>query len=85
MSRILNNMKEDDEPDWIVEHARKQKRQAVLQQRTDLETRLRKIRERENTIRKRFEKGEPAQKKLVGYLNGSKEEKFLGLTVAETG
>ncbi len=63
--RNPNDMQDDDEPDWIVEHAKEQRRQAVLQQKMELEARLRKIREREKLMRKRLENGEPMHKKLV--------------------
>ncbi|KAI9791475.1 MAG: ATP-dependent DNA helicase chl1 [Peltula sp. TS41687] len=64
-----NNGKDvGEEPDWIIEHAKEQRRQTVLRRKADVEARLSRIREREKRQRERFEKaGEPpARKKLKG-------------------
>ncbi|KAI9886565.1 MAG: hypothetical protein M1823_001607 [Watsoniomyces obsoletus] len=73
---------DNDEPAWIIEHARNQRRQALLQQKTDLETRLSKIRAKEERARQRFENGEPARKKLRNHNedyddNTNEEARFL--------
>ncbi|KAI9816568.1 MAG: ATP-dependent DNA helicase chl1 [Pycnora praestabilis] len=55
-----------DEPDWMNEYARKQKRQTALQQKAEVETRLAKIRAKEKRQKEKYERGEPMQKKLRG-------------------
>jgi len=49
----------------MLEHERKEKKQALLSQRADFESRLAKIRAKEKMIRERFEKGEPQYKRQV--------------------
>ncbi len=56
---------DDDEPEWIVEHARAEKRQAALRRRQDLEKRLARIRAHEKSLRDRHENGEPCRKRQV--------------------
>ncbi|KAI9772002.1 MAG: ATP-dependent DNA helicase chl1 [Geoglossum simile] len=53
-----------DEPTWVTEHAEKQKRQAILQKRRDLEARLAKVRAREKRQQEPYKNGEPRLKKL---------------------
>ncbi|KAI9812801.1 MAG: ATP-dependent DNA helicase chl1 [Phylliscum demangeonii] len=65
-ARLTNARPDEDEPAWIIEHAKEQRRQALLQRRADLDARLAKIRARERKQRERFEKGEPVQKRLKG-------------------
>ncbi|KAJ9648856.1 ATP-dependent DNA helicase chl1 [Coniosporium tulheliwenetii] len=60
---LLAETADDDEPEWIVEHAREQKRQAALRERADLEARLAKIRAKEKRLKERYENGEPTHKK----------------------
>jgi chromosome transmission fidelity protein 1 len=55
---------DDDEPDWILEHARKERREKAVQHRKDLEQRLARIRENERKLKKRFDSGEPLLKRL---------------------
>ncbi|KAL9586121.1 MAG: hypothetical protein Q9212_001102 [Teloschistes hypoglaucus] len=55
---------DDAEPKWIIEQARKQKMEALVQRRLDLEIRLAKIREKELRQKRAYEKGEPAAKRL---------------------
>ncbi|KAF2088523.1 DNA repair helicase [Saccharata proteae CBS 121410] len=60
----LNDGEEDDdEPQWMLEHARQEKRRVALQQREELEARLAKIRVKERRLRERYESGEPLQKR----------------------
>jgi len=49
----------------MLEHERKEKKQALLSRRADFESRLAKIRAKEKMIRERFEKGEPQYKRQV--------------------
>lgn len=52
-----------DEPAWILEHARKQKKQAALARKQDLESRLVKIRLKEKKIKDRYASGVPVHKR----------------------
>jgi chromosome transmission fidelity protein 1 len=54
---------DEEEPDWMAEHARNEKRRELRQMRDELEERLRAAREREQKIKNRAAKGEPAAKK----------------------
>ncbi|KAL8805582.1 MAG: hypothetical protein Q9182_001847 [Xanthomendoza sp. 2 TL-2023] len=53
----------DDEPAWIIEQARKQKFERLLQQRLDIESRLAKIREKESRLKQQYKIGEPVRKR----------------------
>lgn len=55
--------KENDEPSWVVEHAKAQKRDAVIEQKSELEARLRKVRAKELRQKKNYESGEPQAKR----------------------
>ncbi|KAI9836154.1 MAG: ATP-dependent DNA helicase chl1 [Sclerophora amabilis] len=77
---------DDEEPAWLVEHARAQKRQALLRRRADTEARLSKIREREKKQKERFKAGESRAKRVVRwglhvsvchYSNGPRKEVVL--------
>jgi hypothetical protein len=65
--RVLADNADGDEPAWVVEHAKKQKRQAILQKRKDLEARLAKIRAHEKRQQELYKNGDPRFKKLVGH------------------
>jgi chromosome transmission fidelity protein 1 len=54
---------DDDEPEWILEHARKERRERAVQHRQELEQRLARIRDRERKLKKRFDSGEPLSKR----------------------
>lgn len=54
---------EDDDPDWMKEHARQARSREIRQLREDLETRLAAVREREQKVRERLANGEPAFKR----------------------
>ena len=60
----LDAENDDDEPDWMVTHAREQKRRAALQNRADLEARLERIRQRERKIKERGANGERPSKRV---------------------
>lgn len=63
---IAQDANEDDEPDWIVELERTQKRSQALQRREDLEARLQKTREREDRLKQQVRHSGPALKRQVG-------------------
>nr|POE75780.1 atp-dependent dna helicase chl1 [Quercus suber] len=54
---------DDNEPEWMLEHARAARQQEMQQIRTDLETRLSTIREKEKKTRERQTDGEPVSKR----------------------
>ena len=53
-----------DEPEWIVEHARRQKKQAVIEQKKEFETRLARIRAKELRQKQRYEHGDSQAKRI---------------------
>lgn len=66
-----------DEPLWILEHARKQRRQEALSRKQDLDDRIAKIKEKEKRAKERYENGEPRfkrQKLALGEANGNGNE-----------
>ena len=54
---------DDDEPEWMAEHAREARRREARQLRADLEARLEGVRQREKKMRARDANGEPPFKK----------------------
>jgi chromosome transmission fidelity protein 1 len=60
---LLIAPRDPNEPDWMVEHTRKEKRQTAVQERQDLEDRLTKVRARENKIKERQGGREPLVKR----------------------
>ncbi|KAF2807702.1 ATP-dependent RNA helicase-like protein chl1 [Mytilinidion resinicola] len=59
----LNEIEDDDEPEWMNEYARREKKQAALRHRADFESRLEKIRAREKKTKEKYKKGEPHAKR----------------------
>lgn len=55
---------ENGEPSWVVEHAQTQTMNSRIEQRLELEARLRKIRAKELRQRQRYENGEPKAKRM---------------------
>lgn len=73
---------DDEEPEWMLEHARDARRNEMQQARADLETRLRGIRENEKKIREQHANGEPYTKKRRKHTDSvniaaDNEEQFL--------
>ncbi|KKY21951.1 putative imidazole glycerol phosphate synthase hishf [Diplodia seriata] len=56
---ILESPTDEDEPAWMLEYAREEKRRTALQQRADLEDRLAKVRAKEKKLKERYSNGEP--------------------------
>ena len=54
---------DDDEPEWMAEHAREARRREAQQLRADLEARLEAVRKREEKVRARDANGEPPFKR----------------------
>lgn len=54
---------DDDEPEWMAEHAREARRREARQLRADLEARLEAVRQHEKGLRARDANGEPPFKK----------------------
>ncbi|KAL8851070.1 MAG: hypothetical protein Q9221_003966 [Calogaya cf. arnoldii] len=64
----------NEEPAWILEQARKQKTERLVQRRLELESHLAKIREKESSQRLQYEKGEPLRKRAkVNHANSASE------------
>ena len=60
-----------EEPDWVLEHAKKSRQDTLLRARRDLENRLTRVREKERHQKQRYENGEPIRKRLVSRLSAS--------------
>ncbi|KAJ4303589.1 ATP-dependent DNA helicase chl1 [Kalmusia sp. IMI 367209] len=58
------DIEDSEEPTWILEHARKQKKQAALARKQELEGRIAKIKAKEKKIKDRYRNGEPQPKRL---------------------
>lgn len=52
-----------DEPAWLIEHTRKQKRREALSRREDLNTRIAKIKAKEKRVKERYQNGESHTKR----------------------
>ncbi|KAL1953038.1 hypothetical protein VTO42DRAFT_3747 [Malbranchea cinnamomea] len=59
-----NTAKNDDEPDWIIEHARRERRRAILEKRRRLEERLARVRAEEERRRRKLEDSRHPSKRL---------------------
>lgn len=72
---------EDDEPDWMSQHAREARRREMRQMREDFEARLQAVREREQKVRERQAKHEPVHKRRRlakdEDMSASNEEQYL--------
>ncbi|QDS71585.1 hypothetical protein FKW77_006132 [Venturia effusa] len=72
---------DDDDPEWMKEHARNERRRNALQHRQDLESRLAKVRAREKKVKQLYENGEPlAKRRRIANRDGNQEprdEQFL--------
>ncbi|KAF2477719.1 ATP-dependent RNA helicase-like protein chl1 [Lindgomyces ingoldianus] len=53
----------NDEPTWMIEYARKQKKQAAIHRRQELETRIANIKKKEKRVKERYQNGEPLYKR----------------------
>ena len=59
----LNTENDDGEPMWVVEQSRNQRKEALIQERSKMESRLARIREKESRQKQRYEGGEPVGKR----------------------
>jgi chromosome transmission fidelity protein 1 len=62
------------EPQWIIDHARDEKKKAFLATKKELEAHLVKVRAREARQRKQYESGEPPRKRKKIDSGGSTEQ-----------
>lgn len=56
-------MLDENEPEWMVQHVREEKRRSILQKRAELETKLEAIRQRERKVRDRQLHRQPLAKR----------------------
>ena len=63
-----------DDPEWMIEHAREERRKEIRQLRADLEARLEAVRKREESMRRRKADGEPPFKRRKQDQNGTNDE-----------
>ncbi|ORY01038.1 helicase C-terminal domain-domain-containing protein [Clohesyomyces aquaticus] len=73
---------DEDEPTWMIEHARQQKKQAAVHRRQEMEFRIAKIKEKEKRAKERHQNGEPRFKrqKVASDLTGledANEARFI--------
>ena len=59
----------EGEPEWVLEHYKKEKFKAAAKRKQDLEACLRKVREKELREKQRYESGESHHKKLACIEN----------------
>lgn len=62
---------ESGEPTWVIEHAKLQRRESLIERKSELEARLRQIRAKEIGQKHRYENGEPRTKRLKAEGAGS--------------
>lgn len=60
---FVNELGNSEEPSWIVEHARKQRRQEALCRKQELNERIAKIKVKEKRAKERYESGEQGYKR----------------------
>lgn len=60
-----NILDDDDEPEWMVEFAKKESRRAIAEKRKEFEARLAKIRQEEERLKQAQETGDRPRKKQV--------------------
>lgn len=70
-------MLDADELGWVLEHAQRENRRAVIEQRQQQEARLSKIRAKELRQRQRYETGVPRAKRVVGSGTNLKVPLYL--------
>jgi chromosome transmission fidelity protein 1 len=64
-----------DEPDWILEHAQKQRKQEALHRRQELNDRIARVKAKEKRVKDRVENGEPRHKRQkLNDANGPDDE-----------
>ncbi|KAL8943258.1 MAG: hypothetical protein Q9216_001169 [Gyalolechia sp. 2 TL-2023] len=73
---------DDDEPAWILEQARRQRTEKLVQQRLELESRLARVRDKDLRFKQQYEKGEPPRKRAKqsqeeGALERDDEQQFV--------
>ena len=53
----------DDEPEWMLEHSKREKKRTIVEKKKELEGRLARIRDEEDRQKKKFdETGRPNKK-----------------------
>jgi len=58
-----------DEPAWVHEHAKNEKKNSLIEKRAEFEARLKRIRAKEARQQKRFENGELESKRIVWFVS----------------
>ena len=56
---------DDDEPEWMIEHAKKESRRAITEKRQEFEARLAKIRQEEERLKQAQDSADRPRKKQV--------------------
>lgn len=61
----VNSSLDDDEPAWVREHAKEERKKRLLREKIELEEKLAKIREKEKKEKEILERGGQTRKKQV--------------------
>ena len=56
---------DDDEPEWMIEHAKRESRRAITEKRQEFEARLAKIRQEEERLKQAQDSADRPRKKQV--------------------
>ena len=56
-----------DEPEWVIEHEKQEKKDAFVAKKRELEQRLAKVRAKELRQKQRYESGEAHHKRPVSF------------------
>ena len=75
---LTSLLKDDDEPEWMIEHELQEKRKAALHHRNEFESRLARIRAHEKKTKERYARGEPLHKRQV-YLSRVNQVNFADM------
>ena len=69
IDNLILNFAENDEPSWVLEQAQLSRRNTIIEQKSELEARLKKIRAKELRQKQKYESGEPKAKRTVRCCN----------------
>lgn len=77
-----NSLDDDDEPEWMVEFAKKESRRTIAEKRKEFEARLAKIRQEEERLKQAQESGDRPRKKqvlrsLIDAVGAEKESNLM--------
>lgn len=68
---------DDDEPEWMIEHAKRESRRAITEKRQEFEARLAKIRQEEERLKQAQDSADRPRKKLVCIYSPDRGENII--------